>query len=422
VVWEGTRELGAGAAVTEHGKQIVVARYYPPVNKKDVAKNVKKSRSTEDGEKPLAYDTRWSRLYVGLKEFHEECLAVHNEYRIRHGAAPLHWSAELAWEAQQWAENLARTGELRHNDDDTVGENLAGMTGGELTGREAVDMWYEEIESYDFENPGYSEDTSNFTQIVWIASENLGVGKAIDGDLCVVVAFYEPPGNMEGSFGDNVLRMGSTVRQRKSKEPKGFVPPPPDLEGFRLECLVTHNYFRARHGSPPLVLSSALTDEAQYWAERLLVTGASEGLDNSRIGISVAILENKHVSGIKVSELWYKQILSYDFDRPGFSTETLDFSQLVWLTSRKLGVGKATGAEGVTVVVARYEPVGNIDGLFVQNVRRRGHERGSCEPMIFHVEYKYRVWADSKSTNSFLSWEHEEAPTLDSEGDITKSR
>lgn len=43
----------------------------------------------------------------------------------------------------------------------------------------------------------------------------------------MVVAFYEPPGNMEGSFGDNVLRMGSTVRQRKGKEPKGFVPPPP---------------------------------------------------------------------------------------------------------------------------------------------------------------------------------------------------
>lgn len=76
----------------------------------------------------------------------------------------------MAWEAQQWAENLVRTGELRHNDDDTVGENLAGMTGGELTGREAVDMWYEEIESYDFENPGYSEDTSNFTQVGFFQS------------------------------------------------------------------------------------------------------------------------------------------------------------------------------------------------------------------------------------------------------------
>lgn len=109
----------------------------------------------------------------------------------------------------------------------------------------------------------------------------------------------------------------------------------------------------------------------------------------------------------QVSELWYKEILNYDFDSPGFSNETLDFSQLVWLSSRKFGVGKATGAEGVTVVVARYEPVGNIDGLFVQNVKRRGHERGSCEPMIFHVEYRYRVRTDSKSTNSFLSWENE---------------
>lgn len=43
----------------------------------------------------------------------------------------------------------------------------------------------------------------------------------------MVVAFYEPPGNMEGSFADNVLRMGSAVRERKSKELKGFVPPPP---------------------------------------------------------------------------------------------------------------------------------------------------------------------------------------------------
>ena len=65
------------------------------------------------------------------------------------------------------------------------------------------------------------------SQIVWVASESLGVGRAIDGEVCVVVAFYEPPGNMEGSFGDNVLRMGSSVRQRKSKEPKGFVPPAP---------------------------------------------------------------------------------------------------------------------------------------------------------------------------------------------------
>ena len=31
------------------------------------------------------------------------------------------------------------------------------------------------------------------------------------------------------------------------------------------------------------------------------MTGAMEGLDNSRIGISVAVLDKAHISGIKVT-------------------------------------------------------------------------------------------------------------------------
>ena len=66
-------------------------------------------------------------------------------------------------------------------------------------------------------------------------------------------------------------------------------------------------------------------------------------------GFVILTVTNSLLSLKQVSELWYKQVLSYDFDRPGFSTETLDFSQLVWMSSRKLGVGKAVGPEGVTV-------------------------------------------------------------------------
>ena len=106
-----------------------------------------------------------SRPVTGLKQFQEECLLTHNEYRLRHGAAPLQWSQALAWQAQCWAEHLARVGDLRHNDDDTVGENLAGMLGDDLTGREATDIWYDEIADYDFDQPGYGEETSNFSQV-----------------------------------------------------------------------------------------------------------------------------------------------------------------------------------------------------------------------------------------------------------------
>ena len=102
---------------------------------------------------------------LGLRKFQEECLLAHNEYRFRHGAPPLRWSFELSWEAQQWAEELAQQGELKHNLDDSLGENLAGMLGDQLGGREATDMWYNEIEDYDFDSPGYGEDTSNFTQV-----------------------------------------------------------------------------------------------------------------------------------------------------------------------------------------------------------------------------------------------------------------
>lgn len=56
--------------------------------------------------------------------------------------------------------------------------------------------------------------------------------------------------------------------------------------------------------------------------------------------------------------------------------------------------------------MARYEPVGNIDGLFVTNVRRRGHERNALEPMIFESDVKYRFKVEGR--RSFrMSWEIE---------------
>jgi hypothetical protein len=41
VVWEGTRELGAGKASTKNGKQVVVARYNPSATRKHVERNIK---------------------------------------------------------------------------------------------------------------------------------------------------------------------------------------------------------------------------------------------------------------------------------------------------------------------------------------------------------------------------------------------
>lgn len=55
VVWEGCRELGAGKAATKNGKQVVVARYHPPVSRKQAEKNVKLPKLDRiDGSTALA--------------------------------------------------------------------------------------------------------------------------------------------------------------------------------------------------------------------------------------------------------------------------------------------------------------------------------------------------------------------------------
>lgn len=45
------------------------------------------------------------------------------------------------------------------------------------------------------------------------------------------------------------------------------------------------------------------------------------------------------------------------------------FSQLVWSNSKELGIGTAQSKSGNFFLVARYNPPGNIDGQFNDNVK-----------------------------------------------------
>lgn len=58
---------------------------------------------------------------------------------------------------------------------------------------------------------------------------------------------------------------------------------------------------------------------------------------------------------------WHDRIKSLDIAG--------EFSQLLWTSSRDLGVGVARGEGSRIVVVARYSPAGNQPGHFVENVR-----------------------------------------------------
>ncbi len=67
--------------------------------------------------------------------------------------------------------------------------------------------WYGEKAAYNFNEPGFSEATGHFTQLVWKGSKKLGCGIAFanKNTTAIIVANYDPPGNFDGEYGDHVL-------------------------------------------------------------------------------------------------------------------------------------------------------------------------------------------------------------------------
>lgn len=71
-------------------------------------------------------------------------------------------------------------------------------------------MWYDEIKDYNFDNPGHFGGTGHFTQVVWVASQEMGVAKAGEGSgTQYVVARYSPAGNLMGHYPENVKPKGT---------------------------------------------------------------------------------------------------------------------------------------------------------------------------------------------------------------------
>ncbi|CAF4187103.1 unnamed protein product [Rotaria sp. Silwood2] len=169
---------------------------------------------------------------VSQVSFQNEVLEAHNYYRDLHCAPPLQLDNKLSRSAQIFAEELASKNQFYHSNTKGVGENLymaSGSNVDSLTGKLSsnqqisssfsyaniagdapVTDWYNEIEQYDFDYPGFSGATGHFTQVVWKISKNLGVGIAYtsEGDSVYVVAQYTPPGNYQDQFPDNVFPEG----------------------------------------------------------------------------------------------------------------------------------------------------------------------------------------------------------------------
>lgn len=74
--------------------------------------------------------------------------------------------------------------------------------------------------------------------------------------------------------------------------------------------------------------------------------------------------------------MWGSERKKYNWNQPGFSGDTGHFTQVVWKNTKTVGCGwkKCNGGQGKAngfYIVCKYDPAGNYQGQFPQNVGRQ---------------------------------------------------
>jgi hypothetical protein len=154
------------------------------------------------------YSSKYPRIdSVPSGSFAQRLLDSHNEERQRVGVPPLAWDAQLAADAQDWAEEIARQQRMTHADHAArrgAGENLWRGTKGYYTAEEMIGTFVDEKRHFrrgtfpDVSTTGQWRDVGHYTQLIWRGTQRVGCAVAPGGGQDWLVCRYWPAGNTMG--------------------------------------------------------------------------------------------------------------------------------------------------------------------------------------------------------------------------------
>ncbi|KAH7947796.1 hypothetical protein HPB52_015896 [Rhipicephalus sanguineus] len=148
---------------------------------------------------------------------------------------------------------------------------------------------------------------------------------------------------------------------------------PHNLRNIRQQVLRRHNYYRRKHGVPPLKMSRKLNEHCQRRAVRL---AKLDRLDHggAKYAESIAAFPkegNNGSLGRSVVDSWYSEIEQYDFSNGYYSKDTGHFTQIIWKKTRMVGTGSAVSPKSDRIFVAScYDPPQDNGGTYEENVPR----------------------------------------------------
>ncbi|MFY7998913.1 MAG: CAP domain-containing protein [Candidatus Kapaibacteriota bacterium] len=131
-----------------------------------------------------------------------------------------------------------------------------------------------------------------------------------------------------------------------------------------------HNKARKEVGAPPLEYSAELSAFAQEWANYLAEKGCtlqhrpSSGQWAQKYGENIFWGGGKPYSVIDAGKSWYGEKKFWKGGKLSGNnwSKTGHYTQMVWAKTTKIGLGKAVCKNGATIIVANYDPRGNMMG------------------------------------------------------------
>lgn len=134
------------------------------------------------------------------------------------------------------------------------------------------------------------------------------------------------------------------------------------------QALDVHNRARAEHCAPPLTWSAEVASAAAAWADQLVAQGCAFEHSRSAYGENLFMGTTGGSSPADVVTAWVSERDQYDFGSGGFSMETGHFTQVVWMSTQRLGCAVRT-CNNMDLWVCNYDAPGNMRGAYPQNVQ-----------------------------------------------------
>lgn len=136
------------------------------------------------------------------------------------------------------------------------------------------------------------------------------------------------------------------------------------------EALRFHNEARKEVDVPPLEWSQELAAYAQAWANHLAELDCEfkhrpyDGEWKQLYGENIFAGSGTPYSSLDASKSWYSEKKEYTFGPISDLNwaKTGHYTQMVWRNTQKLGMGTATCPNGTVIIVANYNPAGNVTG------------------------------------------------------------